>query len=290
MSDAIPPPYTPHATVDIPVQAESAAATAGAAGSTDKNKKKLGVADRFLHSVISGFWFIVFIAGLVGTYSAIFSTTYMFSGNTFWTVYLWIAFPKQMPSSALYGLFGPPSLLYLKLAAFGGALVGFLGTAVIGVVILLLSPFCKGEKGKKKALKEKFLKPWKTMKKLTLGRAAIYTFTWVFPPLAAYAGMKALPLVFGPEALVTTDGETANMTRALVCPVIGMAYRKLAVALLAKLKNFRKKVRVGDEETQSQDQPSVELDSRSAGGSGAEQVPTVEPESVGKVEKPLVDV
>jgi len=290
MPAAIPPPaYTPHSTVEIQTQTESAEAATDATDSesTDKNKKELNIVQRFGYGVVLAFWLIVFVGGLMGSASAVHNSLYMFIGSILWT-----AFTNQGPSNVLDDLFSPTNLLYMKLTAFGGALLGFWGAAVICLAILPLLPFWGGRKDMKEVLKEKYGKPLKAMQQTRLAKLAKYALQATMPPLAAYIGMGTIPWVFGPGALVTADGETVDMTRALVSPVIGLVFAKLFYAAFTKLTNFGKKAKVGDEETQSQNQTQVELENGNVqiAGSSTTQVQAVAPQEVRRVEKPLIDV
>lgn len=166
-------------------------------------------------------WITVFVAGLVATICALCNCGYTVFGNL-----LWSFFDRSTP------LFSPALVVYLKITAAGGVIVGA-GTATlallfIAIPILITRFYMRFENTKeaKESLKERCKKPFIELKS-KVGRVPGHILSGLMPPLVAFVGINALSYFCGPEALSLPDGQTLDLTRAIVAPTIGMIFVKM---------------------------------------------------------------
>lgn len=300
VSAVAPPAYTPHAPVKMVLVPEEAATTsasamilsgnaaANATDGTPAKKKKHDIFTRVLMAAIVLFWTTVFIGGIFGTVLAFCNTTYTFTGSMLWATYT---------GNARYGVIAhitnPTTLLYLKISGFGAGITGFV---LASVVVLPLLPFRNKLKTLKKKFRERRANRCNRQKKVKpLKTVAINLATFVIsPPLTAFVGLKTLPLAFGPQALMTAEGETADVTRALLLPLLGAVFSKVVHVLFVKIKSLCRRSKGGSEdveETEGGDElPVVNVATERDNVAGPSAAQVTEDGHGYPVDKPLIEV
>jgi len=208
----------PHATVEIHNTQVSGETTQGCTLSRGLKAVVRG-------AVVFAFcvWITLLVAGLVATICALCNCGYAVFGNL-----IWYCFDRSTPMLFWF----PTVVVYLKITAAGGVIVGAT-TATLALLFIALPIFItrfymriENTKEAKESLKERCKEPFVELES-RVERVPGYIFWGIMPPLVAFVGITALSYFCGPEALSLPDGQTLDLTRAIVTPTIGMMFIKM---------------------------------------------------------------